>query len=634
MDFRDRSEVVLRDGSHMFHTDGDGLLLSYEGPGGEVRVPKGVRYIGREAFAFCSQVTGIVLPEGVRRIDKKAFYKCGVRTVSLPETLTFIGELAFSDTPLERIDLPDQVTSLGEAAFWGASCLEAVRLPEGLTSLDPDMFFLCASLKEIALPRSLKYIQARAFMSCAGLESITLPEGLAAVWTEAFRGCTSLRGIFLGDSVEALGYDAFSECSSLGKVRIPKGLDMTHGNAFVNTGRIVLTGPGQATGLIINKDPEIYYDPELKKVTVPEGVGELPSALLQKFPDLEILDLPESLKLYSWSSFKPLRSLRRIVTDRSALAAEIALLLDLECVDREGRSFTFSVPERSGEWIFTQDDEFDGICLLGCRGEIGRTGDARYTTVIIPDTIDGKPVTRIGPGAFDGYDFADAFYIPDSVRNVERRAFGYNGFCGQYGRELFMRIPYRAWIPGNAFEGTRYFTIEKGPEEQPDASRRSGRADQATPGTDHIDRWAADAAEDPALGTGTRFHSALKPNIWQYFDRLSREDRIRELTHSFSVKGEIDGAGWATVGIWLDGEEARFRISYIGNSPADFRRFVEEIGDGESEGFGWSAEPGSFPWHIQRRGGILYVNAPNIRKSFFIPYKTFLFAVNGLTDEW
>ena len=94
------------------------------------------------------------------------------------------------------------------------------------------------------------------------------------------------------------------------------------------------------------------------------------------------------------------------------------------------------------------------------------------------------------------------------------------------------------------------------------------------------------------------------------------------------------GAGWATVYIELDGDTASFRISYIGSSPADFRSFVHEIGDGDNVLFGWSSEPGSYRWHIQRRGGIFYVNVPVIGESFFIPRDAFLDAVSDMTDDW
>ena len=46
MNYSLSSENVLRDGWHAFFTDGRGCLLSYAGPGKEVKIPKGVWYIG------------------------------------------------------------------------------------------------------------------------------------------------------------------------------------------------------------------------------------------------------------------------------------------------------------------------------------------------------------------------------------------------------------------------------------------------------------------------------------------------------------------------------------------------------------------------------------------------------------
>ena len=71
----DKRNPVLRADGHVFHIDGKGSLLSYEGPGGEVKVPEGVLSIGIEAFAFCTQVTGVILSEGVRGIARRAFYR-------------------------------------------------------------------------------------------------------------------------------------------------------------------------------------------------------------------------------------------------------------------------------------------------------------------------------------------------------------------------------------------------------------------------------------------------------------------------------------------------------------------------------------------------------------------------------
>ena len=155
------SRDVLRDGGHIFYTrpwssDSGLILLSYEGPGGEVKVPEGVISVGEEAFAYCSHVTDVILPEGVWLIDRKAFYRSGIRNISLPGTLKRIEELAFTQTPLLGIDIPDGTESVGNMAFFEAAQLQKAKLPAGINSLEPGMFSGCISLKNVVLPAGLK----------------------------------------------------------------------------------------------------------------------------------------------------------------------------------------------------------------------------------------------------------------------------------------------------------------------------------------------------------------------------------------------------------------------------------------------------------------------------------------------
>ena len=639
---------ILCDGGHMFHTmdrttsksGGDIVLTSYEGPGGEVKVPDRVSAIGPEAFALCGHVTGVILPEGVRYIARKAFYRSGIRTVSLPDTLFRIDELAFAGSALECVDIPDQVKRVGERAFERAAKLRRAKLPEGMERLEADLFSGCASLKEVVLPGSLKYIMNGAFRSCTALERVDLPESLTAICPEAFLGCTSLRELLLGDSMQKLGPGALRDCTSLERVRIPEKLLMTNGNAFGNNGRMELTGPGRELGPIISQDPEIYYHPVTETAVVSDGLVMLPQiCMLWANFSVRTLDLPKSLKYFHWYYLARLKPLTRIVTDRGAAAAEIALLLGTECVDREGRSFTLQAPVDPDAWTFEPDPEFGGIRLTGHRERAGAIGPKGYVTVIIPGELDGRPVTSIGPGLFDGCDYADAFFVPDTVRRVGSLAFAHNVYCEKQLGELFLRMPEDAIVAEDAFEGSRHTTRAEAwrvreEQEREREARKAKKSGPSAPEEVPVSLFASDAANDPAIGTGTKGRPELQPNIWQYFDRLSREKRIRELTHFFTIQGSISGVGWAWISILLDSHSAEFRISYIGKSPADFRRFVRDILDGGSEGFVWTSEPGAFPWRIQRRGRIFYVVPPLIEDGFFIARSEFLHAVEGMTAEW
>ena len=649
-----RSKDVLCDGGHIFYTKRTGsgdsrVLLSYEGPGGKVKVPEGVVCIGEEAFAYCAHVTDVILPEGVWLIDRKAFYRSGIRTISLPETLKRIEELAFTQTPLIGIDIPDQTENVESRAFFEATHLQKAKLPEGIVSLEPAVFSGCVSLKDVVLPAGLRYIHGRAFENCTALERITLPEGLVAVWRRAFSGCRSLVEVNFGDSAESIGYGAFSGCTALEKVRIPTDLKMTDGDAFENAGRVELTGPGAARGLLIWENPAVYYFPGQEKAVLPEGTETFPESYsLWSGRRIKVLELPASLKTFSWFYLAQIGDLCCIVSDRGSIGPEIAHLLDVECVDKNGRRRSFRAPIRLGKWIVEPDEANRGLRITGRRGQVGASGTEEYVTLVIPARIKGRPVTSIGAGVFADCDNMGAAYIPDSVKRIEGGAFARCGFDMYGGRTLFLRMPDHVSYTKAAFEGTKRVTRQSAretrerlypkPQEKPGAApqgaRSGGAASAASEPQLPVNRFAAAAADDPAIGTGTDGRPDLRPNIWQYLDRLSREERIRALTHSFSVKGRIDGAGWASIEIDLDGDRTSFRISYIGKSPADFRRFAKEIRDGEKEGFAWSAEPGSYPWQIQRRGGIFYVNAPEITNSFFISRSEFLRAVKDLTAEW
>ena len=623
---------VLRVDGHVFHTDGKGNLISYEGPGGDVKVPEGVRSIGIEAFAFCTQVTGVILPEGVRTIARRAFYRSGIKTIQLPASLQKIDKHAFAEASLESIEIPDQVKVIEERAFLNAEHLRKVKLPEGITTLEPGVFSGCSSLQEVILPESLKHIEGSAFMMCTSLAYIEFPEGLVSVWDRAFRGCRSLREIFLGDNVKAVGHAAFEDCTALEKVRIPKNLEMKHCHSFRNTGQVVFTGPGKDSGLIV-ADNDVRYFPQSRKLIVPEGIEEAPYYALQALREIEILDLPRELKYYSLLVLAELRSLRLIVTDRDSPMAAIALMLDLECEDRSGREFVYRVPVDPDEWIIEPDEKNNGICIAGCRREIGYSG-MEYIIFIIPDEIGGRPVTAIGREALSGYKYVNAFHIPDSVRRIESRAFARNESSG-YPKRVFVRMPKYVSVAGNAFAGAVHCTKASVRE---DAQRKAyEEAEREREKVFRVKTWqesAVKAADDPTIGTGIEGRPELKPNVWQYLDRLCCEELVKELTHSFAVNGTRDGAGWASIKIMLDGENTWFRISYVGNSAYDFREFAEEIEDGENENFGWESEPGWYPWSIQRRGQIFYVNPPVIEKSFFIPRDAFLSALDGLTSDW
>ncbi len=68
-----------------------GTLVKYQGPGGEVVIPKEVTAIGEGAFWACKTLTSIVIPDRVKVIEEQAFGWCeNLERVTLPAGLTRI----------------------------------------------------------------------------------------------------------------------------------------------------------------------------------------------------------------------------------------------------------------------------------------------------------------------------------------------------------------------------------------------------------------------------------------------------------------------------------------------------------------------------------------------------------------
>ena len=91
----------------------------------------------------------IVIPEEidgkpVTSIGEWAFAGCsGLTNVTIPDSVTSIGESAFFDcSGLTSVTIPDNVTSIGDETFSGFSGLTSVKIPDSVTSVRiPDLPF-------------------------------------------------------------------------------------------------------------------------------------------------------------------------------------------------------------------------------------------------------------------------------------------------------------------------------------------------------------------------------------------------------------------------------------------------------------------------------------------------------------
>lgn len=140
-----------------------GVLTEYRGPGGEVVIPDGVKWVGECVFGYREDITAVTFP--------------------------------------------DSLSGIGEAAFSGCTRLTELALPGGVV-ISKGAFGSCTGLTELTFPAG-SIISTGAFGDCTGLQRVeVLPSVAAGPWSMA---------------MTTIDDYAFSGCASLTEVVVPGG---------------------------------------------------------------------------------------------------------------------------------------------------------------------------------------------------------------------------------------------------------------------------------------------------------------------------------------------------------------------------------------------------------------------------
>ncbi len=161
-----------------------------------------VKYIDDNAFADCSKITAVTLPDSILGIGKSAFKSCkSLSKVSMKYGINTIGEYAFSDcTSLKSFDLGVGIDALYDGVFKGCTGLETITVPGGIEYIGDYVFSGCTALKSVTISDSPVSIGEYAFKNCTNLVYVKIPRSITFILDYCFYGCKNLKYIFYSGS--------------------------------------------------------------------------------------------------------------------------------------------------------------------------------------------------------------------------------------------------------------------------------------------------------------------------------------------------------------------------------------------------------------------------------------------------
>ena len=136
-----------------------------------------VSSIGSSAFASCTSLTSVDIPEAVTVIEQSVFNGCrNLTSVTMGDNVTSIGITAFYNTAITSLDFPSALTSIGQSAFENSKLQGPIVLPNALTAIGTQAF-AGTQLTEVSIPASVTSIGQGAFAPIPTLAIINLAEG-------------------------------------------------------------------------------------------------------------------------------------------------------------------------------------------------------------------------------------------------------------------------------------------------------------------------------------------------------------------------------------------------------------------------------------------------------------------------
>lgn len=420
----------------------------------KITLGNNVKTIGYRAFASCSLVEELILPDSLESIDDSFGSMASLKELVIPKGTAINGSNVFSgllslekiciDSPMKgsslnkymfgtatgqnspngftiyfgdlvekipdymvyknpyikSVHISDSVKAIGISAFEECVSLKEILGGKNISSVGDSAFASCKMLTDISAFKSLENVGIKSFYLCESVEEIPFAEKLVTIGESAFEGCVKIPKIVLGPNLTSIGYRAFANCKGVKSV-------------LFSSSKLDDSATGRA----------IFYclgaDADGTRVVIGENIKKIPQRLFSGSKD----DTPASLGLNNITSlhigsntehigdhaFYGCWKIKSISGGQNVKTIGMSAFSSCESLERLD---TFTSLEEIGNYAFIYSSSLKHVEFSPKLKFIGRSAFFRSAIeeIILPDGVE-----KLEAGAFSECRKAKVIYVPSSV---------------------------------------------------------------------------------------------------------------------------------------------------------------------------------------------------------------------------